>query len=189
MVFLDLGCGDKRFAQHTAEVEFDTNRINVVRADKYCKDDIDEPIDVLETPYNFKTNYIDGVLLSHVLEHFQAYDGIRVLEELYRITKPKGKIVVYCPHFSNPAGKAHLTHQRLVGYGTFDNFLPGSLEKYSDKSFNIIEKSFRLGGFWRRVPFLEALFNRFPVLSETYLSNFIPIREVKFVLVPVKEVK
>lgn len=189
-MFLDLGCGSKKFAQHTAEKEFNIKRKEVIRADYYGKDDIDVKQNLENFPYKFKTNQFEGVLLSHVYEHFQPYQGIKILEELHRITKPGAKIIIYCPHYSNPAGKAHLTHQRLVGLGTLDNFLPNSLEKYSEVSFEIIEKKLTLGNLYQKIPILKSILNfllvKYPNFSETYISNFIPIREIKFVLKTLK---
>jgi len=189
-MFLDLGCGSKKFAQHTAETEFTVPRQDVIRSDFYGTDDIDIKQDLEKFPYNFKNNEFDGVLLSHVYEHFKPYEGIKLLEELHRITKPGAKIIIYCPHFSNPAGKAHLTHQRLVGLGTLDNFLPESLEKYSNCSFEITEKKLILGSLWNKIFILNKLIGflitKYPIFSETYLATFIPIREIKFVLKTVK---
>jgi predicted SAM-dependent methyltransferase len=186
--YLDLGCGSYKFAQHTAEQEFKTKRKNIIRCDLYSTDQIDKKHDISKFPYPFKKNEFDGILLSHVFEHFQNYDGIKLIEELYRITKPSGKIVIYCPHFSSPVAKSHLTHQRLVGYGTLDNFLPSSLEKYSSCDFNFLEKTISYGTFWKKFKIFDYMINKYPAL-EHYLTVFIPAREIKFVLQPVKDKK
>lgn len=44
----------------------------------------------------FEDNSVDGVLSSHVIEHF--YNPLSALNEWYRILKPGGYMFIICPH-------------------------------------------------------------------------------------------
>lgn len=48
----------------------------------------------------FLDNDLDGILLSHVLEHCDAQEGVRLLEECYRCLKPGGVILISVPDAS-----------------------------------------------------------------------------------------
>jgi SAM-dependent methyltransferase len=48
----------------------------------------------------FMDNDLDGILLSHVLEHCDAQEGIKLLKECYRTLKPGGLLVISVPDAS-----------------------------------------------------------------------------------------
>ena len=45
----------------------------------------------------FKADVVDGILLSHVLEHMNCLDCVKVLRECFRITKPGGVVRISIP--------------------------------------------------------------------------------------------
>lgn len=54
----------------------------------------------LNKPLPFADMSVDGCLLSHVLEHFDAPDGLRLLIECYRVLVPGGVVLVSVPDAS-----------------------------------------------------------------------------------------
>jgi predicted SAM-dependent methyltransferase len=48
----------------------------------------------------FEENSFDGVLLSHLVEHFTCWEGVRIMERCGRILKPEGALVVSVPDAS-----------------------------------------------------------------------------------------
>jgi predicted SAM-dependent methyltransferase len=48
----------------------------------------------------FLDNDLDGILLSHVLEHCDAQEGVKLLKECYRTLKPGGLLVISVPDAS-----------------------------------------------------------------------------------------
>jgi predicted SAM-dependent methyltransferase len=57
-------------------------------------------IDLAEFPWPFEDNEFDGLLLSHYLEHTDAIEGLKVMQECRRILKPNGHLVVSVPDCS-----------------------------------------------------------------------------------------
>jgi ubiquinone/menaquinone biosynthesis C-methylase UbiE len=45
----------------------------------------------------FKNNSFERVALIHCLEHFDKYDGLIVLEEIFRVLKPNCKVMIESP--------------------------------------------------------------------------------------------
>lgn len=60
-------------------------------------DQIDERFDVRTIPYPDCS--VDEILALHVIEHFDFFEGQRVLEEWYRVLKPGGKLLIETPDF------------------------------------------------------------------------------------------
>jgi len=178
-MFLDLGCGKKEFRQHSAEIEFNVLAKNVLRIDNLGGDDIDVSADIIDFLFKSRGNSYEGALLSHVIEHFTVKDQINILELCHDVLKNGSKVIIFYPHFSSAIAKTHLTHNKLIGYNTFDNFLKDSQEKYSVCIFDIEKKII----FGRAFKFLEGFFNNHPEFYEQYCSSFIPAWEIKFVMV------
>lgn len=53
--------------------------------------------DVRDTPFPVPANHYDLVYMSHVLEHVPWFKTDEVLSEIYRITKPRGKVEIWVP--------------------------------------------------------------------------------------------
>lgn len=129
--------------------------------------------DLEKFPYPFKNNEFDEILMDNVLEHLD--DTIKVMEELHRISKPGAIIKIIVPHYSGAMAFGHITHKKYFGSGSFDNFQPGKLEKYSNAEFQILEKRLiwldSRDWFWIR-PFkkiIDQLINLKPYISERFL--------------------
>jgi len=180
-MIINLGCGLKKFSQHSAETEFKCARKDVLYVDNLKSDEIDITQDIIEF-LKSTDKKIDGVLLSHVMEHFHPEEQINILNLLHSKMINTTKIIIYCPHYSSAIAKTHLTHKKLIGWNTFDNFAPDSAEKYSDVTYNI-EKKLIFGKLFK---LFEPIFNKYPELYEQYISSHIPAREVRFELTVVK---
>ena len=63
----------------------------------------------------------DIVICSEVLEHLNSKDCFRALEELYRITQPKGYIIITTPKDERCVTK-NPDHVRLVSFEELKNF-------------------------------------------------------------------
>jgi len=83
-----------------------------------------EGIDVVwnldKFPYPFKDNSVDEILLNHILEHLWYPE--KVIEELWRITKYKGKITIRVPHFSCWAVWGDIIHKRTFTHTSLFSF-------------------------------------------------------------------
>ncbi len=169
---LNLGCGS------------DIKK-GYVNLDSVKLSGVDVVHDLDKIPYPFKANTFGEVYARHVLEH--VTDLVATLEELLRITKPGGKIVVICPYFSNPGAFSDPTHKRFFTYNTFDYFTVGSgLSYYSKVRVCIISRRIRLFGSLRLLRVLgfvpELLINLVPVLYQRFFAYVLPAAEIEFVL-------
>jgi SAM-dependent methyltransferase len=93
-------------------------------------------------PYPFKENEFDEIVLDHVVEHLE--NPLATLEELHRISKNDGKIILKCPHFS--CAWLHPGHKSAISTYLFDFFDENHPEKYGQASFEV-EK---INLFWIR---------------------------------------
>jgi len=106
---LNIGCG-KDYKNGWLNVDFNKE----VKADIYCD---------LEKKLPFKDSEFDYVLIDNVLEHVKNH--LQLIDEMWRITKNKGIIEVYVPHFTSMYGFKHLTHYKVYGIGSFDPYCVG----------------------------------------------------------------
>lgn len=106
---LNLGCGEDK---KEGFVNLDWNKLV----------EPDVVHDLNNVPYPFSDNEFDLVNASHVLEHLEK--PFIIMEELHRILKPNGKLIVRVPHFSR--GFTHAEHSH-----GFDVTFP----LYFDKNF------------------------------------------------------
>lgn len=78
--------------------------------DKKCKPDVVLDLEKAKLPY--RTNTIDEIYTSHTLEHI--VNLIPLLEECWRVLKPKGIFRILVPSRMSPGGRSirDLTHVR-----------------------------------------------------------------------------
>lgn len=87
---IDLGCGPKKAFEHFIGVDncIDTQLFNIpMNPDVKVEDCMNLP---------FENASLDFVFSSHMLEHVQ--DCGRALDEIWRVLKPGGHLVLYLPH-------------------------------------------------------------------------------------------
>jgi 2-polyprenyl-3-methyl-5-hydroxy-6-metoxy-1,4-benzoquinol methylase len=117
MRVLDVGCG---MAKAPGTVGLDVNP----------RSSADVIHDLNRFPYPFAENEFDEILCKDVLEHVE--DFVRTVEELYRICKPGGKLIVSAPFMSSVNFFSDPTHKRAFTSQSFDYFIEGtSAAKYN----------------------------------------------------------
>ena len=160
---LNLGCG----------TDIKPNHINM---DKLDIPGVDVVHDLNKFPYPFKDNQFDAVYCSHVLEHVD--DLIKVMAEIRRILKPRGRVVIRAPHFSCGVSYRDPTHKRLFSYFTFDYFTDECF--YNLPRFKIIKRklNFTRQNFTFLNPICNPFINVTPLLYERFLCWIFPCAEV-----------
>jgi len=113
MNILDLGSGRRLFQSKGDKV---------IHLDIVSLPGIDIVHDLNDFPYPFKDNEFDKVRATHVLEHLK--DTVKVMEEIYRILKPKGILYIEVPIYPNPCCWRDPTHKKVFEKDTFDFFCP-----------------------------------------------------------------
>jgi len=163
MKILDIGCGANKHAGS------DVTGMDIVNLSGV---DIIHNIEIF--PYPFEKSSFDTVIMHHVLEHVTRTNGtnIKVIEEVHRLLKPHGKLVVDVPigqwFYYDP------THKNYVGYWYWKYFSHDfPLNYYTHARFNL--KYAELVGI-HGIKYIEKLtpvFNKLYQLSPEGMERFI----------------
>jgi predicted SAM-dependent methyltransferase len=131
-------------------------------------------------PYPFKSESIEEIYASHILEHVTDLES--VMQELHRILKKNGKIIVRVPHFTNSGAFADPTHKRFFTTQTFNYFLKNHpLSYYFNYSFKKVDSKIIFGkkfALWNYL--LEPVFNTFKSGYENTFLRAFPAMEIIF---------
>jgi len=108
---LDLGCGGNK-------------QPLFVGMDKRKLDGVDIVHDVQDIPYPIKDNECLCVLMSHLWEHIEPKYKIDVMNEIWRIMKPGGELMIAAPYALSPGAFQDPTHYPCPNEATFFYFTP-----------------------------------------------------------------
>jgi len=84
-LWLDLGCGANK-------------QPDCIGMDKRKLNGVDVVHDIEETPYPFADETFTRVIMSHVMEHIDPRKAIDVMNEIWRITKVDGILMLAMPY-------------------------------------------------------------------------------------------
>jgi SAM-dependent methyltransferase len=190
---VDIGCGDNK---RPGAIGLDIARLESV-----------DVIGDVRAGLPFRDSSLDGVYASHLLEHFD--DLVAVMEDVWRVLKPAGRLYVTVPHASSSFMTwRDPTHRRGVNLSTLTYFdrstFEGSMFRYySRANFRLVYSRLRFaaGGPHRKYPFgrnpiaklmtdfLETVANRSPYaqyLCERWWGPIFGIAEAYAILEAVK---
>jgi predicted SAM-dependent methyltransferase len=169
---LDLGCGNKK-------------RPGAIGVDFNDRTAADIVHNLNSFPYPFEDGSIDEVYLDNTLEHLE--DVIRVMEEIYRIVRPGGKVNVIVPYFRSLWAFTDPTHRHYFGINSFAFFDPDhiicqrydySLARFKTEKI-VFNETLASSPFKR---FIMAIANRWPWRYEYHLSHLYPLDDITFYL-------
>jgi SAM-dependent methyltransferase len=170
---LDLGCGNRKIP-------------GAIGIDKNPRSQADIIHDLDTFPYPFENDFFDEIYGIDVLEH--VLDVIRTMEEIHRIGKPGGRVMLSVPHFTSIQAYGDPTHRHFFTSQSLDYFCGGfpEYEFYSQARFKKIKV--RLN-FWKihRWNGISFLANRFPLHYEKLFGFIFPAMNLQFELKIVKE--
>lgn len=141
-------------------------------------------------PYPFKDDEIDEIWMDQVLEHLS--DPLKVVEELYRISKNDAAITIGVPYFRSFYATIDPTHKNFFGLNWFNYFDPNHYicqrYKYSEAQFNItkieFDREFIKAGFFHKK--LVYFAQKHPMFYESKLSHLLPLNSLTFYLKVIK---
>jgi SAM-dependent methyltransferase len=172
---LDVGCGKNKIA---GAIGLDNNPLTGA----------DVIHDLGEFPYPFADNEFEIVVANHIVEHVP--DVIAFINELYRITKPGGRIKMLTPHYTNPDWANDPTHRNHINSYTFNTFQPEKqlFDYYTNARLRSVRTYVTLLNLWRAlgIEFAVNLDNRWPAMRwtrkfwEQYLSFIFRGKELQF---------
>jgi SAM-dependent methyltransferase len=145
-IMLDIGSGE-------------TKRPNFVRLDKRKLPGIDIVWDLESFPYPLPDNCCLTIIGSHIIEHIKPWLTIRFMDELWRIMKPNGQLVLSTPYAGSVGYYQDPTHCNPCNEATFMYFdpkYPGLYNVYRPCPWSI-EKGFPV---WQANGNLEILLNK-----------------------------
>lgn len=143
--------------------------------------------DLNEFPYPFEDNRFDLVVCEHVIEHLR--EVILVMEELHRVTREGGRVIVRVPHFSSLNFNTDPTHVHAFSSRSFDYLCLGTPYERYDYSTVRFRKLVGRMDMQPHTLFNKLLMwwiNRFLGFYEEHLAYIIPGQELLFVLEVVK---
>jgi len=134
VVRINLGCGK----------DIRKGWINV---DNIPLSGVDVIHDLNKFPYPFPSNYADFILMRSILEHLD--DTVRVMSEVYRILKPKGKVKIIVPYYRHETAFADPTHKHFFTPSSMDFFIEGGkhADWYTPFKFKLVKMQIYRGGF------------------------------------------
>ena len=178
-MILNLGAGKKL-------------RADSVNVDVTSYSGIDKVADLREFPWPWKDGEVDGIHVSHIMEHFP--DQEKFIMECYRILRPGGFLRIVGPHSSCVSSVGCLGHYRTYSYKTFDDYLAKPFYMFHEPLF---KTDFQRINWWYEDPdaehnlpewvlpiikfldgILSTLANRVPRFTENVICPAIQFREV-----------
>jgi SAM-dependent methyltransferase len=175
---LDLGCGNqKKIGAIGIDINPDTNADIIHDLNKF--------------PYPFEESTFDEIYIVNVIEHLD--NVVKVMEELHRISKPDGIIIIKVPYFRSRYAYIDPTHTHFFTVESFTYYDPlhihHTLYTYSKCLFKTTGRYFDMEFPSENIlkRFVTDLCNRYPELYEHYFSHLFPLDELTFYLETIKD--
>ena len=179
-VILDLGCGARKVP-------------GAFGIDIVALPGVDLVHDLEATPYPMPESCADAIHLNHVLEHFE--NPLRILEEVWRLARPGGRVFIRTPHYSGTYAWIDPTHRRAFSAKSFHYFGENAYSFYTSARFHVVHvrlKYFMEEGLWPW-PYrawaraVQWVLDRHPTVGERFLCYLVGgIDELRVTLVAVK---
>ena len=170
---LDVGCGKAKFP-------------GACGIDYAAAADADLQHDLETFPYPITDDSVDVVLMRNVVEHVR--DIVGLMNEIHRITKPNGDVLITTPHFSSLYSYQDPTHIRHLAYDSLEYFTAKTKHSnfYTSRRFTIAARGIDFG---KSFPFSQIAKGLFALSAHKYEKHFafaFPANSLWFHLKPVK---
>ena len=132
---LDLGCGGNK---QPGYVGMDIRKV----------DGVDIVHDVQKVPYPLPKECCHVVLMSHLWEHIEPKHRVNVMNEVWRIMKPEGQLLLSAPYYLSFGATQDPTHYPCPNEATFTYFDPNCplYGIYKPKPYNIKHSAWQDNG-------------------------------------------
>lgn len=181
MKILDIGCGNNKKHPDAIGIDFSPDS------------DADFVHDLNTFPYPFKDDEFDLIYMVSILEHLD--NVYKVLEEVWRITKNRGKVIIFSPtRFSN-ALYDDPEHKRAFTLRSFD-YLIADTKNYRCKKNKVCFRKTKSEYQMRWVDDKESnswyekcilwFANKHPMFYSKHLESIFSVQRIYFELEVIK---
>lgn len=170
---LHLGCGHSKLP-------------GAIGIDVLAHAEVDVVHNLDQYPWPFESNSVDVVFAHSVIEHIDNIVGL--FEELGRILKPGGRIILTVPHFRSTDSFTDPTHKHFFTSQSLDYFVEGTGQL---SHYGYTKQQFKKIGFWYSWPHPSAskinqwfkdTIAEYPRFYDQYLSLLIPVKTITWEL-------
>lgn len=166
---LELGCGSQKEEGFLGVDKFNTKEADVIH-------------DLDETPWPLPQNNFSKINALDVIEHVEK--PVQFIEEIHRVAEQGAEVIIRAPHQSSQNWN-DLTHKRLLGYRSIENFFTEEGTWSQDRTqarFKIISreltfKDYPLSRLGKRITEWNP-----HIYENTFLSRLFPAMNIKFVM-------
>lgn len=132
---LDVGCGE-------------TRQKNWIGMDIRKHKNVDIVHDIQELPWPIPSNSCLQVLMNHVYEHIEPRYRILVIDEIWRVLKPDGKLMLGAPYAHSARAAQDPTHYPCPNEITFTYFDPRYplYQVYKPRPWKLVRNAYKLIG-------------------------------------------
>jgi SAM-dependent methyltransferase len=132
---LDIGCSDHKMPNWIGMDIRDLQGVDIVH-------------DVQNIPYPIPTDSCFQILMSHLWEHLEPKCRIDVMDELWRIMKPQGQLLISVPYYLSIGACQDPTHYTCPNENTFTYFDPDLplYQIYKPKPWKLIKNDYQMTG-------------------------------------------
>lgn len=175
---LHLGCGHSKLP-------------GAVGVDILSHSEVDVVQNLDQYPWPFADASVDIVFAHSVIEHLDNI--VSLFEELARIVKPGGRVIITVPHFRSTDSFTDPTHKHFFTSQSLDYFVVGAGQL---SHYGYTKQQFSKLGFWYSWPresksivtqAFKNFIQRHPRLYDQYLSMLIPVKTITWELEKNKE--
>jgi SAM-dependent methyltransferase len=144
---LEAGCGTGQtlalLSERHESTGLDISRAALNLAQNNCKNPVLGSIFTIP----FRDNTFDLVYNSGVIEHFEDPTNIAAIQEMSRVTKPSGRVVIIVPNtlcLWYRAGKSVAVIMKNFEFGYEEDYSPGRLKTAAARAGLVVENTFGL---------------------------------------------
>jgi len=132
---LDIGCGGNK-------------QPNFVGMDLRKLSGVDIVHDLQIFPWPIPDGIVIQALCSHVWEHIEPKNRIYFMDEIWRVMKPQGQLMLSVPYWTSFGAFQDPTHYPCPNEATFTYFDPGYplYQIYQPKPWKLVNNDYRYNG-------------------------------------------
>lgn len=133
---LDIGCGEGKKMPHWIGMDIVPN------------EGVDIVWDVQDIPFPIPDDSCFQILLSHMWEHIEPKFRIKVINELWRIMKHEGQLLISAPYYLSFGAHQDPTHYPCPNESTFFYFDPkyDIWQIYKPKPWKVVRCDYQMNG-------------------------------------------